>query len=333
MIARTRPIDRDLSSLWRRGPARRLALALQGGGAHGAYTWGVLDRLLELEGLQVDAVSGTSAGALNAVALASGWLAGGPAGARAALEAVWRSVSSGAGPLIDELSHVRLFAMSLTTHLFSPYDLNPLDLNPLREVLLREVDFARLRAATAPTVLVAATDVQNAQPRIFANAELTPEVVLASATLPQLHRAAEIDGRAYWDGGYTANPPVLALAERTRAADLLLVRINPRTTEHVPKRAPAIRNRMAEIVFGEPLRQELARLEELQALGRRPLGWLDRRLRRLARQRLWIIDGDDHLSTLSPATRLHPDWPLLQQLRDAGRVAAEAWLAERGWVA
>src|SRR5688572_17625777 len=190
-----------------------LSLALQGGGAHGTFTWGVLDRLLEEEAIDIKAVSGTSAGALNAVALASGWCQGGREGARAALDRLWRTVGREAAR--TPLSHgsFAVCAFGLATHLFSPYELNPLDINPLRELLNELVDFAALRERSPMPILIAATQVESGQCRIFREHELTAEMVLASACLPQLFRAIEIDGAAYWDGGYTSNPPVLELAE------------------------------------------------------------------------------------------------------------------------
>jgi NTE family protein len=307
-----------------------LSLALQGGGAHGAFTWGVLDRLLEDDAIDIAAVSGTSAGALNAVALASGWCQGGREGARATLERLWRAVGREAAR--SPLGHGGAFAacaLGLATHLFSPYELNPLDINPLRELLDELVDFAALRACRPMPILVAATRVGTGECRIFREHELTAETVLASACLPQLFQAVEIDGEAYWDGGYTSNPPVLELAELGRGRTLLVVRINPADGEGSPRSAPAIRNRTAEIVFGRPLAIELAQLEKIRALGRGPLGALRPRLRRLARLDVQVIDGDATLARLNPTTKLAPDTGLLEHLRADGRAAAEAWLRRR----
>jgi NTE family protein len=315
-----------------RGRAGRVAvsLALQGGGAHGAFTWGVLDRLLEEEDLDIAAVSGTSAGALNAVALASGWCQGGREGARAALERLWRAVGHEAAR--SPLGHGGGFAalaLGLATHLFSPYELNPLDLNPLRELLDEHVDFAALRERSPMPVLVAATKVRTGEGRVFREHELTAEAVLASACLPQLFQAVEIDGEAYWDGGYTSNPPVLELAELGRGRTLLVVRINPAHGEGSPRSAPAIRDRTAEIVFGRPLAVELAQLEKLRDLGRALPGSLRPRLRRLARLEVQVIDGDETLARLDPITKVASDTRLLEHLRAEGRAAAEAWLRRR----
>jgi hypothetical protein len=183
-----------------------LSLALQGGGAHGAFTWGVLDRLLEEETIDIAAVSGTSAGAINAVALASGWRQSGREGARAALEQLWQAVGREAARSPMSQGGFSAFALGLATHLFSPYELNPLAINPLRELLNELVDFAALRAAPPMPILVAATQVRSGQCRIFREHELTADMVLASACLPQLHHAIDIDGEPYWDGGFVCNP-------------------------------------------------------------------------------------------------------------------------------
>jgi NTE family protein len=306
-----------------------LSLALQGGGAHGAFTWGVLDRLLEEEAIDIKAVSGTSAGAINAVALASGWCQGGREGARAALDRLWRTVGREAAR--TPLSHgsFAVCAFGLATHLFSPYELNPLDINPLRELLNEVVDFAALRAGSPMPILIAATQVGSGQCRIFREHELTTEMVLASACLPQLFHAIEIDGEAYWDGGYTSNPPVLDLAKLDRSRTLLVVRINPADGESSPHSAPAIRNRTAEIVFGRPLAIELAQLEKIRGLGSGPLGSLQPQLRRLARLDVQVIDGDATLAQLDPITKLVPNTEMLERLRADGRAAAEAWLLRR----
>jgi NTE family protein len=185
-----------------------VSLALQGGGAHGAFTWSVADRLLEEETIDIAAVSGTSAGAINAVALASGWCQVGRAGARATLDRLWRAVGREAAH--SPLSHggFAALALGLATHLLSPYELNPLDINPLRQLLDALVDFAALRAGSPMPILVVATQVSTGQGRIFREHELTADMVLASACLPQVHHAIEIDGEAYRDGGYTSNAPV-----------------------------------------------------------------------------------------------------------------------------
>jgi NTE family protein len=311
--------------------ARRLPtlnLALQGGGAHGAFTWGVLDRLLEEERFAVEGISGTSAGALNAVVLASGWLAGARAGARQALETLWREVAALARFSPLRAGGLTLMAADLTAQLLSPYQLNPLDLNPLRRILEQLVDLERLRAERRLKLFVAATNLRTGRARIFRNAELSTEVVLASACLPQMHQAVTIAGEAYWDGGFVSNPPLAVLVEHCRARDLLLVQINPETVSELPRSAREIRNRMAEIVFGRPLAVELETLAERRRRARSPLRWLSPTCRRLARHRRHVIDGGPVLAALDPASKVDPDWPRLAQLRDLGRSAAEAWLYE-----
>ncbi len=234
-----------------------VSLALQGGGAHGAVTWGVLVRLLEEERLDVKAVSGTSAGAINAVALVSGWCRDGREGARESLAHLWDRVGREAkAPLRP--SGLAAFMGGLATHLFSPYELNPLDINPLRDVIKELADFTALRASSPMPVLIAATRVRDGECRIFREHELTADMVLASSCLPTLHHAIEIDGEDYWDGGYSSNPPVIPLAELGRSRTLLVLRINPVEAGGVARSSAAIRNRVAELVFGRPLAVELA---------------------------------------------------------------------------
>jgi NTE family protein len=306
-----------------------VSLALQGGGAPGAFSWGVLDRLLEEEAVDIAAVSGTSAGAVNAAALASGWREGGREGARATLDRLWRAVGREAARAPLGSGGLAAFMLGLATHLFSPYELNPLDINPLRQLLDELVDFAALRERGPMPVLIAATRVSTGQGRIFREHELTADVALASACLPQLHHAVEIDGEAYWDGGYSSNPPVLELAELGLGRTLLVLRINPVDGEGLPRSAPAIRERTAEIVFGRPLAVELAQLDKLRRLGRGLPGWLHPRLRRPARLEVQVIDGDETLARLDPITKVAPDARLLEHLRAEGRAAAEAWVRRR----
>jgi NTE family protein len=307
----------------------RLSLALQGGGAHGAFTWGVLVRLLE-EDLQIDGVSGTSAGALNAVVLASGWLHGGADGAACALDELWREIGRLARMNPLRGGGLARVAADLATQFLSPHQLNPWGLNPLRSVLNRLVDFEGLRGAAAPRLFIAATNVLSGRARIFTNADLSSEVILASTCLPQLHPAVEIAGAPYWDGGFSANPPLLPLIEGCRARDVVLVQINPLAAERVPGTPREIRDRVAEIAFGRPLADELLRLRDAAAGAPWPFAWISPRRRRLARHRLHAIDGSADLGKLDPRTKVEPSWPLLLELRGRGRAAAEAWLRQRG---
>lgn len=310
-----------------------LSLALQGGGAHGAFTWGVLDALLERGVHRIDAVSGTSAGALNAVALAQGWMDGGADGARAALARVWEAVGTqlpfdwltvGQG---DELALAPAArAMLHWTHYLSPYQLNPLDLNPLRELLCTQIDFERLRRAAPMRLYVAATQANSGRLRLFRRHELSVDAVLASACLPTLHHAVEIDGEPYWDGGYSANPALFPLVADGRPADLLIVMLSPLRHAHTPRTAAQIKERALEIAFNATFLREAQLLAEAQVLAQRsvwPGGVLDRRLRRL---RWHVIDAEGPLGRLRSETKLIAHLPFLQRLRDEGRRQAQAWL-------
>ncbi len=230
-------------------------LALQGGGSHGAFTWGVLDRLLEEAQLRIVAISGTSAGAMNAAVLADGWTEGGAEGARAALDRYWQKVSRAAAfsPLqrspLDRLmgrwtldTSPAYMAMDLMSRVLSPYDLNPLGLNPLRRILVESIDFDRL-ARSPIKLFVTATSVHTGRARIFRNAEITADVLLASACLPTMFRAIDIDGEPYWDGGYAGNPTITPLIRESDAHDTILVQINPRERPETPRSAAEILNR------------------------------------------------------------------------------------------
>lgn len=299
-------------------------LALQGGGAHGAFTWGVLDRLLEEPGFAFEGVSGTSAGAINAVVVASGWLSGGAEGAREALAALWRQVGDAAR--LHPQGRLPRAAFDLTAQLLSPYQLNPLGINPLKDLLARLVDFERLRSEASLKLFIAATNLRTGRARIFRNSELTIEVALASACLPHVHAAIEIDGEAYWDGGYVSNPPIMPLVESCSTPDLLLIQINPLDVDALPRSAAGIRNRVGEIVFGQPLQHELELLALRAARARRFPACLNAVNRRFARCRRHVIDGSGSLAGLDPTTKVVPASATLLSLRDAGRSAAEDWL-------
>ncbi len=327
--------------LGRKKDPRRLALALQGGGAHGAFTWGVLDRLLENNSRTVDAISGTSAGAINAAIFAAGYLDGGASGARDRLMRFWHKLADLArlNPMQPtpfeimalgrniELSFAHVLR-DVMVQMFSPYQLNPLDLNPLRDLLVRFIDFKRLQQDDAPRLFIAATNVETGEPRIFSNAEISPEVLLASACLPALHQAVRLPDGYYWDGGFTANPPLLALIEGSVADDILIVRLNPQSEKSLPVTAPGIQSRVNRIVFDAPLKRELEMIERLRHMSheggaaRTALG------RRLAALTLHTISEDDVMNELGPASKLHPNWELVRYLRDVGRDACARWLAE-----
>jgi NTE family protein len=312
-------------------------LALQGGGAHGAFTWGVLDRLLEEPWLRVDGISGTSAGAMNAAVLADGHAAGGAEGARAALAQFWESVSRAAllSPLrrtpLDvllgrwTLDHSPAFvAMDLASRLFSPYDLAPSGFNPLREILAERVDFRRL--AQAPIkVFVTATNVRTGRGRVFRNSALTPEVLLASACLPTLFQAVEIDGEGYWDGGYSGNPTITPLVRECTSRDTILVQINPLERPGTPRTARAILNRLNEVSFNAVLMKELRMIGMLRQVADpgdcEGALWAAMRIHRVA---------SDAMVDLGYSSKLNAEWDFLCMLRDEGRRSAEAFLAAHG---
>lgn len=312
-------------------------LALQGGGAHGAFTWGVLDRLLEEERLVVDGISGTSAGAMNAAVLASGYASGGAEGARLALDSFWRRVSDAAllSPLkrspMDillgnwSLRHSPAFlAMELTSRMFSPYELNPSGLNPLRRVLQESIDFEQL-AASPIKIFITATCVSTGRPRIFRNKEAGVDALLASACLPQLFQAIEIDGQAYWDGGYSGNPTISPLVRECSANDTILVQINPVERREVPKTAGEIFSRVNEISFNAPLLKELRMIALLQQVadpGRcEGALWAQMRMHRIESENMMKMDY---------SSKLNAEWASLVMLRDEGRRAAELFLNAHG---
>ncbi len=291
-------------------PGSRLALGLQGGGALGAFTWGVLDRLLEAPNFHPEAISGASAGAMNAVLLASGWLHGGRDGARELLERFWRHVghlpSLWRGPTAV-LGLDPGVALEMASTIVSPYDFNPLNHHPLRAILDELVDFERLREIDAPRLFISATDVQTGQARIFGNAELRLDCVLASACLPHLFHAVEIEGRPYWDGGYTANPPLEPLRAFQGKARLLLVLVNPRKRDGVPRTARDIADRLNQILGNAPLLRDLEQLRGYEA-----------------------IELLTHGNGSASSAKYNNDWGFIRGLRDLGRNAAADWLAPPG---
>ncbi|HYZ64953.1 MAG TPA: patatin-like phospholipase family protein [Acetobacteraceae bacterium] len=299
---------------------RRLALALQGGGSFGSFTWGVLDRLLDAD-LELDMVSGTSAGALNAVLLADGLAEGGPEAAKRKLRHFWKRVSEVA-PL-----PVPTRAIELTTAFMSPYQFNPLGLNPLRDLLQAEVDFERLREARPLPLMIAATRVSDGRLRLFREDEITLEAVLASCCLPRLHHAVEIDGEAYWDGGFSANPPVRQLAIETSADLILLVQLLAEHAGGTPRRGAEITQRLSGIAFNEPLLKELEALDDLRAVCKEQKVMRSKLCRKILRLRLQRITAESAVQGLGDHSPLHADWPLLTRLHDAGAAAADGWLA------
>jgi len=308
-------------------------LALQGGGSHGAFTWGVLDRLLEENWLRIAAISGTSAGAMNAAVLVNGWTQGGAEGARDALANYWQRVSRAAtfSPLqrspLDRLmgrwtldTSPSYVAMDLMSRLLSPYDLNPTGFNPLRNILEESIDFERLSASPIK-LFVTATNVRTGRGRIFRNPEITADVLLASACLPTVFRAVEIDGEAYWDGGYAGNPTITPLVRETDAHDTILVQINPRERADMPRSAADILNRLNEISFNSPLMKELRMIALLRQVADPGTGegarWAKMRTHRIM---------TDALAKFGASSKLNAEWEFVTMLREEGRHTANEFL-------
>jgi NTE family protein len=310
-----------------RGKGRqKISLALQGGGAHGAYTWGVLDRLLEDNRFDIGAVTATSAGAINAAALAAGFAENGADGAREHLQSLWRAISEESGRFVPQGAIVPAAFAYLTAlqSVVSPYDFNPFDLNPLRDVLEREIDFDALRASPLH-LYVSATNVETGKPRIFTTAELSIDALLASSCLPQTFKAVEIDGAAYWDGGYVGNPSLFPLIYSGAPRDVLLVILNPLTRKGVPTRAEEIQDRINEISFNAALIGELRAIAFVQRLIdegalKEPL------LGRYRRLNIHAVHGGRDLVGADLSSKYDTHWPFLKNLRDKGRAAASIWL-------
>ena len=308
-------------------------LALQGGGSHGAFTWGVLDRLLEEPWLGIDGISGTSAGAMNGAVLVAGFAAGGAEGAKSALTAFWERVSHSArfSPIRRSPMDVMLgrwtldtspfyLAFDLASRVFSPYDLNPRGTNPLRDVLADSVDFSQL-AASKIRLFVTATNVRTGRGRVFRNAEITPDVLLASACLPTLFQAIEIEGEPYWDGGYSGNPTITPLVRECNSQDTLLVAVNPVERPGTPQSAREILDRLNEVSFNATLLKELRMIALLRQVAdpgsTEGAQW--------AHMRIHLI-ASALLSTLGASSKFNAEWDFLCMLRDEGRRCADAFL-------
>lgn len=318
--------------------AKPISLALQGGGAHGAFQWGVLDRLIESETLEIRSITAASAGAMNAVALVAGMMEGGPDGARKRLESFWRAVSQGGtrGVFGDNLvtslatdwftnNPAYRYMEALTTQVaVSPYDFNPLNINPLRDVLRDQIDFKLIREQTRIDLFIAATAVRTNEAKLFSAGELTAEHVMASACIPDVFQAVEIDGAPYWDGGYLANPPIWPLVEG-HARDVLLCLLNPLATKKTPRTTGEIMERLNEISFNASVAAELRVVAVVQDLIKRGHlkagpGYVDLRFH--------MISADGRLSDLKLPSKFNTDWSFLQDLKKRGRAAADEWLED-----
>ena len=309
-----------------------VSLALQGGGSHGAFTWGVLDRLLEDEDLNFEGITGTSAGAVNAVVLADGLAAGGREGARNALRVYWEKVSAltsrglFAPSLIDKSSRdfglensPGFWFLEPMTYFASPYQMNPFNYNPFKDLLAEAINFERVRRQTAVKLFVSATNVETAR-KIFAGKELHVEHVLASTCLPLLMQAVEVDGQHYWDGSYAGNPAIYPLVYECETPDILMVHITPAERPGVPTTSPAIMNRMQEISFNTSLIREMRTIASYNKLidqGRMGGG---------KRMLMHVIEAEEFIRAFSWSSRLNADWNFLQHLHNMGRAQADHWL-------
>ena len=299
-------------------PPPRLSVGLQGGGSFGAFAWGVLDRLLEEETLAFDALSGASAGAVNAVLLASGLLEGGRLEGKARLERFWRRMSASAA--LGSQGALAMTPLGAAIHLLSPHQFNPFNLNPLRDALVEEVDFTRLRAESPVKLLIAATRVSDGHQRIFRENELTADMVLASTCLPLLHHTVNVDGEDYWDGGYVANPPLFPLALASEAPHILAVLVTPNAVEKAPLNRRDIVKRLEQIQFNATVNAEFAALQLAAILGLSP---------KFERLRLTSISAADEIDGLAHESAGDLGWDFLDRLRQSGRDAASMWLARR----
>jgi len=322
-------------------PTKRINLALQGGGAHGAFTWGVLDYLLEDGRLVIEGLSGTSAGALNAVMCMDGLARGGPQAARKRLAEFWRAVSiDGQLPLMQRQIVERLFTFKplegtpvqawfdAMSRYFSPYDLNPLNINPLKDVVEHFVDFDALRRQTDVQIFVSATNVITGRLRIFPREKISADVVMASAALPTLFQAVTVDGVPYWDGGYMGNPAIFPFFRNTTTEDVLIIQINPVERREVPTSARDIMNRINEISFNSSLLAEYRAIEFVARLidqGRLQRGIGPGQYRRVNAHRIVLGDGQ---KAYSADTKLSTDYDFFRMLHANCRHASHRFLDE-----
>lgn len=324
-----------------RGPGRRNAahkgvnIALQGGGAHGAFTWGVLDRFFEDDRIWIDAISGTSAGAMNAVVAAHGMHENGAEGARLRLAEFWRAVSDAAqsSPIQRSLWARMTGSWSLDTspgyiwsnmlqRMASPYDFNPLKINPLRDLVEQHVDFDRVRRVKGMGIFLSATNVETGRVRVFEQSDITLDAVMASACLPYLFQSVEIDGVPYWDGGYMGNPPLFPFFHNSPSCDIMIVQINPIVREGTPQSAADIQNRINEITFNSSLLHELRSIDFVRRLLK--AGQLD--AKRYRCMHIHIVHARKQLRQLDASSKLNAEWAFLEHLFDIGRETATRWL-------
>ena len=305
-------------------------LALQGGGAHGAFTWGVLEHLLNDPRIELGTIAAASAGAVNAVALAAGHAEGGRAGAKAKLIEVWKAIHAARVP---DLIRFNPFLASMASvanvaQVMSPSMFNPMGFDPLRRVLSEHIDFGKVRSGSIE-LRIAATDIATGRARFFTRPEMTVEAVLASACLPTLHHAVQIEGRAYWDGGFSANPGIVDLIEASAVEDTLIVLLNAMTKSGVPVTAEEIASETARLTFNAPFLRDVAVIEAVRDSAPRGLsGRFGRRPHhlRLVRHRFHLIEAGRHTSALPAGSKMKPDWGVFSYLHSAGRSDAFKWV-------
>lgn len=315
---------------------KTINLALQGGGSHGAFTWGVLDRLLEDGRISVEAITGTSAGAMNAVLTGYGLVTGGREKAREMLAEFWRKISLSAAmsplqpTIMDKmLGNVQLdfspgfLALDFITRMFSPYQFNLFDINPLRDILGEMVDFEVVRRNRQIVLFVNATNVKTGKVRVFKTHELSLDAVMASACLPFMFKTVEVEGQPYWDGGYTGNPAIFPLFYHCACTDVVLVQINPLFVDDVPIHAADILDRVNEISFNAGLMNEMRAIAFVHKLLEKHQIPDDRYKRMLVHQ----IEAQELMRSLGTSSKLNAEWTFLQHLRDIGRQSADDWLA------
>jgi NTE family protein len=316
-------------------PTRRINVALQGGGSHGAFSWGVLDRLLEDGRIEIDGISGTSAGAVNATVLGYGLASRGREGARTDLEAFWRNIAGWAcvSPVqpswLDRIMGRNMnlaaawLAFDYLTRFYSPYEFNPCNLNPVRDILLKLIDFELLQNCQSPRLFLCATNVLSGRIRVFNNQEIGVSTVLASCCLPHLFQAVEIDGEYYWDGGYMGNPPIYPLIYKTGSSDVLIIRINPIRISRIPTTAREILDRVNTLSFNSSLIREMRAVDFVTRLIDE--GALDPA--RYRRMFIHNIDAESEMAQLSASSKFNADWTFIRELFALGRQRADAWLA------
>ncbi|MDG3440253.1 patatin-like phospholipase family protein [Nitrospirillum amazonense] len=317
-------------------PHKRVNLGLQGGGSHGAFTWGVLDRLLEDGRLEVEAISGTSAGAMNAVVMADGYGKDGREGARQALRTFWTKVGeAGRGSPLQRSLLSRLRGswrvddspgyawFNIMNMLVSPYQSNPLGINPLRRILEDLIDFDQVRFAAGIDLYLSATNVETGKVKIFRNRDITVDAVLASACLPQMFQAVEIKGEYYWDGGFMGNPSLWPIAYENESHDIIVVQINPLVRKGVPKTPFEIADRVNEITFNASLMREMRSIRFVSRL----IDSGDLTSDQYKALRMHVIENDEALADMHASSKLNAEPEFLQYLFTKGRETADCWLA------